>query len=227
VAVGHQLEDQAETILDHFLRGAGAAGLVGLREIQELSFEPRTKPLKVWRPLLNVPRKELRDYLKERGIPWREDRSNWTDRYRRNQIRRKVIPFLRKWNPNLILNLARLSEIASAEDAFLESVVKALHSRLSMRARVNERKFRADLLSKEALALQRRWLRAQALELNPAARGMRFDRIQEALRVLGGQMPGPRDLGYGLSIIKDGRFGTLRWAGIINSAKIRRPRNMS
>src|SRR5438477_6211336 len=67
VATGHTLDDQAETVLYRFLRGAGTAGLSGIRPTIDNAFI---------RPLINLRREEIRAWLRQRSIPWREDESN-------------------------------------------------------------------------------------------------------------------------------------------------------
>src|SRR5579859_1614995 len=121
VAVGHHLEDQAETILDRLLRGSGNRGLAGLRPVQLLRFPPQGFILKVWRPLLSFSKEQIQGYLKEKGIVWREDRTNRQGKYRRNQIRRDILPFLSRWNSNLPKTLSKMGEVTAAEDAFLDS----------------------------------------------------------------------------------------------------------
>src|SRR5207302_6604824 len=78
VALGHTRSDQAETVLYRFLRGAGTAGLAGIR--------PVTRDGLV-RPLLAVDRADVIRFLGERAIPWREDSTNAGPQFARNRIR--------------------------------------------------------------------------------------------------------------------------------------------
>jgi tRNA(Ile)-lysidine synthetase-like protein len=82
VILGHHADDQAETILFRLLRGSGPAGLAGMKA------KGTVAGITVLRPLLDVRRTELREYLKQRGQIWREDASNQSDRYARNRVRR-------------------------------------------------------------------------------------------------------------------------------------------
>ncbi len=92
VALGHTLSDQAETVLFRFLRGAGTAGLAGIRPETDVA----------WRPILALTREEVRESLRARGIRWREDSSNVDARFARNRIREELLPQLeREWNPGL------------------------------------------------------------------------------------------------------------------------------
>jgi tRNA(Ile)-lysidine synthetase-like protein len=82
VILAHHADDQAETILLRLLRGSGPAGLSGMEPVRHM------RGLTLVRPLLHVPRQELRDYLVIAEQPWREDLSNLSSEYRRNQIRK-------------------------------------------------------------------------------------------------------------------------------------------
>ncbi len=208
VAIAHHLEDQAETVLDRLLRGAGPRGLSGLRSIQELSIGPLYRsPLKIWRPLLSFSKIELQEYLLVRKITWREDASNEKTLYRRNQIRHQIIPFLSKWNKGLVGKLAQTGEILSSEDAWLdrwigEMILKLEEKRTTRRYALSQKKFQAL-----DIAIQRRIIRRGAEILEPRARGLSFERLEEALEVWSLKRQGPRDMGFGLSVgITDGEL---------------------
>jgi tRNA(Ile)-lysidine synthase len=108
VALGHTLDDQAETVLFRLLRGAGLAGLAGIL--------PATAEGLV-RPLLGTTRAEAEQFLRARGIAWRQDSSNTDPRFARNRIRHGLLPKLeREWNPRLRESLAHLADLAYEEE---------------------------------------------------------------------------------------------------------------
>jgi len=110
VAVAHTADDQAETVLAHILRGTGLSGLRGIH--------PQT-PV-VFRPLLEVRRKELRTYLKALKQTWREDATNRDTTRTRARIRKKLLPFLEKdFNPGVVEHLCQLAELAREDEAYL------------------------------------------------------------------------------------------------------------
>lgn len=199
VVVAHHQEDQAETVLDRLLRGTGVKGLSGLRPVQTLTFVRGHLPLRIWRPLLQLSKTQIQDYLRSRDIPWREDRTNKKGKYRRNQIRQEVLPFLSRWNPRLTEVLSRLGEISAVEDAFLEDLVASVGKRIQGRWAKNSFYCRSSGFKKIPLALKRRWVRFVAVKLTDQARGLSFERIDEAIRLWEGTEKGPRDLGFGLS----------------------------
>jgi len=113
VATGHHKNDQAETVLFRILRGGGSTALRGVRA----SRRPG-----IIRPLIDVDRAEIRQYLMERSIRWRDDASNEDPRFARNRIRTELLPSLeRDWNPRLTEALARNAELAADEEDFWEA----------------------------------------------------------------------------------------------------------
>jgi len=105
-------DDQVETVLLRLLRGAGSAGLAGMREARLLAGH------QLWRPLLDVPRAELEDYARAHRLDWLDDPSNRDQRHRRNLLRHAVLPLLREHWPQVDSALAA-SAHRLAEDADL------------------------------------------------------------------------------------------------------------
>jgi tRNA(Ile)-lysidine synthase len=121
VALGHNRNDQAETVLLNILRGSGLEGLKGFLPIRDGKFI---------RPLMDVSRQEIISFLKKNKIPYRTDSSNKEKIYLRNKIRKGLIPYIKdKYNPKIEENLAQMAEILRGEDEFMhQCVVKALQS---------------------------------------------------------------------------------------------------
>ena len=103
IATGHTQDDQVETILFNIMRGTGVHGLTGIREVRGC----------IVRPILTYTRQELRTYLVQRGIPWREDETNQDPVYTRNKIRHKLLPWIKEnLNSNMDRQLLGLSSQA-------------------------------------------------------------------------------------------------------------------
>jgi tRNA(Ile)-lysidine synthase len=117
VAVGHNADDQVETILMHLMRGSGLRGLRGMLYVQLLGAEPwwSGSTVRLIRPLLDVPRQEIEAYCQEHGLQPRFDRSNLDLTYHRNRIRHELIPHLESFNPR-IREVLRRSARAIADD---------------------------------------------------------------------------------------------------------------
>ena len=99
VAVAHNLDDNAETMLLHLLRGTGVRGMGGIRESVPL---PGAEAVRIIRPLLSFSRKEIRAYAVRAGIGFRVDASNADTRIARNRIRHEVFPHLARINPSFL-----------------------------------------------------------------------------------------------------------------------------
>lgn len=121
VATGHTLNDQAETFLMKLFRGAGPGGLSGIA-VQRIHHDRTNhRKAKVIRPLLGCTRSEVLEYLGERGLEFRTDRTNRDTRFDRNWIRHELIPLLeRRFNPRLVEVLGRTSTLFHELDDLLE-----------------------------------------------------------------------------------------------------------
>lgn len=105
VATGHQLDDQAETVLLHLLRGTRLAALAAIPPRR-----PLARGISLIRPLLPLSRTEVRAYLKVHGLKSRLDRTNLSTRFTRNWLRLKVLPELARRNPRIREHLAGIAE---------------------------------------------------------------------------------------------------------------------
>jgi tRNA(Ile)-lysidine synthase len=111
ILTAHTLDDQAETVLMKFLRGAWTEGLSAIHPVITL---PKGKIL---RPFLQTRRSEIEASLKAANQPWREDSTNTDTAFTRNKIRHELLPQLRAYNPNLDQTLSNLAELAREEES--------------------------------------------------------------------------------------------------------------
>jgi tRNA(Ile)-lysidine synthase len=112
VATGHTADDQVETVLANLLRGTGLAGLAGIPRVRQL-----TPAATLIRPLLDVTRAEVLEYLGQRAQPFRDDSSNARTDYTRNRIRHELLPLLaQEFNPQVREAITRLSRLAGEAD---------------------------------------------------------------------------------------------------------------
>ncbi len=110
IAVGHNMNDQAETVLMRLIRGSGTSGLRGIPPVRG----------RIIRPIIKLTREEVLYYLKKRGLSYMIDSSNMSLEFLRNRIRHELIPYLLKYQPNIIEILANTAEILFLENDFLE-----------------------------------------------------------------------------------------------------------
>ena len=143
VAVAHTADDQAETLLAHLLRGTGPTGLAGIYPVAG----------HVVRPLLDVRREELRDYLTDLGQGWREDPTNRDTTRLRARIRHTLLPRLqREFQPVVVPNLNRLASLAREDEAFWVALVADRHQALVEHTAIGPAIRIPDLLAPLALA---------------------------------------------------------------------------
>jgi len=115
IALGHNLNDQAETIVMRFLRGSGAEGLKGMLPVREERYI---------RPLLEVRRNEIVTFLDKEGVQYVTDSSNRDSAYLRNRIRTDLIPALRNsYNNRLVENICQMADILREEDDYFENEI--------------------------------------------------------------------------------------------------------
>ena len=112
LVTAHHLDDQAETVLMHLLRGSGTTGLAGM------SWGPEGGTI---RPFLGTRRQEIREALDRWGAEWRTDSSNASLDLARNRLRLDLLPALeREWNPKIAASLARTADVVRADEDALE-----------------------------------------------------------------------------------------------------------
>jgi tRNA(Ile)-lysidine synthase len=128
IALAHNLDDQAETVLMNLLRGAGARGASGMPE------RGRRGAKTLWRPLLGVSRKEILAYARRHELDWVEDESNADQSLTRNFIRRRVGPILAGRFPRWKEALARAARLFSKKDLDASCLLRSFLSSKGLRA---------------------------------------------------------------------------------------------
>jgi len=130
IATAHTLDDQAETVLAKFLRGAWTEGLAGISPKLE-----HPEGGAIVRPLLHTKRRDIEAYLNCLGQPWREDSTNRHLTFTRNRIRHELLPLLEGWNPRLREHLAQMAELAHDEEAWWRTELARLAAQLILPGR--------------------------------------------------------------------------------------------
>jgi tRNA(Ile)-lysidine synthase len=197
IAVGHQRDDQAETVLLHLLRGSGMEGLRGILPVRDG---------RIIRPLLEVGRAEILEFLRSEGISYRSDSSNESVLFLRNRIRNELIPELAfRYNPQLIKGLCRMAGIIRREDDYLRDVVRQIFGRWGIVPGFNDVTF--PLTDFRALheAIQGRIIKCLLEGAAPSRNGIGFRHI-EAVLVLARRTDGRRvslDLPFRICVERD------------------------
>ena len=114
IALGHTADDQAESVLMRLLRGSGTRGLSGI---------PPKRDDRIIRPLIEVWRREVESFLRERNIPFREDASNRSFHFLRNRIRHELVPLLETYNPRIRQILLQTAERFRLEEEYWQRLI--------------------------------------------------------------------------------------------------------
>mgnify|MGYP002655202408 FL=1 len=123
--LAHHQNDQAETVLLQLLRGAGVAGLSSMPESRLLATSTeQASSITLWRPLLRLSRDELEAYAREHKLKWIEDPSNQSSKYRRNAIRKSILPKLEGIQPGATANIARSAELLAQAQQLLDRLAQ-------------------------------------------------------------------------------------------------------
>ena len=115
VATAHTADDNAETVLLHLIRGTGLKGLGAITPVSG----------QIIRPMLNVTRREVEDFLQEYAVDHIEDSSNASDQFLRNRVRRGIMPLLRAENPRIAENLSAMAQRLRQDEQALSDLAQA------------------------------------------------------------------------------------------------------
>ncbi|MDE1920401.1 MAG: tRNA lysidine(34) synthetase TilS [Candidatus Omnitrophica bacterium] len=200
VALAHTRNDMAETVLMRLMRGSGLYGLRAIlpqRSIARVVFV---------RPLIDVDRAKVEDYLKAKQVPFCTDATNFQTNYRRNKIRHKLLPQLaREYNPQITAVLSDLAATAGEDYDFLSSHARKVFEK---KGRVRGNKVRMDLevLRRRHPAIVRLMLRqmVEGLTGDPAVLG--FEHIHALENLVAQTKTGQLDLPGRLKASKTRRF---------------------
>ena len=166
VAVGHNADDQAETILMHVLRGSGMAGLRGMTTAAAL---PGHTDLWLWRPLLAITRGEIEAYCREQQLAVIHDPSNNDQSYLRNRLRHDLLPALESANPRLRDRMREMGQVVAADEELLSELTERAWAEVVVAARPVGVEMRREPWRALPFGLRRRVLRRAVTVVRPAA----------------------------------------------------------
>jgi tRNA(Ile)-lysidine synthetase-like protein len=237
IAVAHNADDQAETVLMHFLRGSGLAGLRGMlpaTPMQELRLEigewragnkslaelppSHLKSLTLVRPLLDISRAEIEAYCADHDLQPRFDRSNLDTTYFRNRLRHELIPYLETYNSNIRAVLRRMAVVVAADCELLRDELDATWEQIVRLETQRAVTFDLNAWRVLPLALRRSTIREAIHRLRRALRNIDFVHVENAIEILatgetGSQATLPQGLmltiGYDVFTVADEDFHEL------------------
>ena len=181
VAQGHTADDQVETVLMRLLRGSGSQGLSGIPPIRDNKYI---------RPLIEISREEIEEYLDTINITPRWDSSNLSTEYERNKIRHELLPLIEnEYSPNIRNILQQTADILRADDDFLADLTKQ-----AMDTCIKQDKksliINIPIFKNQHIAIQRRILRLAIESLLGDLLRYDFDHIKNLLDLINKRQSG-------------------------------------
>lgn len=183
VATGHTADDQLETVLVNWLRGAAVTGLTGMRARRELGED-----LALVRPLMKVARAQTRELCRAVGWTWREDATNSDPKFLRNRIRHELVPLLCSLRgggnalPILLGQTANACDILHEDLTCLDEFAAWQLQEITAKEEPGLIVLRAPRFVKLPVSLQRRVLRLCAVRLDPHFTDLSYAKIETARR---------------------------------------------
>jgi len=184
IALGHHMDDNAEAVLMHLLRGSGIRGLSGI---------PPVRGHRIVRPLIDLRRSEIIRFLQEHQIAFVEDATNTDLRFDRNRVRQRLIPFLQEqFNTNVVAVLHRTADLCWQEERWLQTVLAPTLDEIVTFLDPECMALNVRGLSAEPLAVQRRLIRDGLRKWRGNLKRVRADHIDNLIGLLDPQSEGKR-----------------------------------
>ena len=175
IALGHHSDDNAELILMYLLRGSGPLGLSGI---------PPLRDAKIIRPLIDIKRTEIMDYVAVKSLDCVVDSSNRDSQYLRNRVRNRLLPELKaEYNPKLVESLNRLASILHAEERWIESLIQPIFEKVIVFEKPGRIGFDISQLNQQNIAVRRRLIRKAVFKVKGNLRRMAFVHVEAALKL--------------------------------------------
>ena len=174
IAVAHNMNDQAETLIMNICRGSGLKGISGILPVRE----------NIIRPLIECDRKKIEKYCEENNILYRTDSTNNIDIYTRNKIRLKIIPLLKEVNKNSIENIARTSSLIYEEEEYLQNISEKEYKKCIIKKDENCIIIDNDYLKSLNIVIIRRILRIALKNLKKDINNIYYKNIENIIDLL-------------------------------------------
>jgi tRNA(Ile)-lysidine synthase len=202
VVVAHNADDQVETVLMHFLRGAGMAGLRGMQYLTLPS--PWCDHIPLVRPLLEIWREEILAYLKDRKINSIHDQTNLDTSIFRNRLRHELIPYLADFNPGIRRVIWRMAQVLSADYDVIEANLDAAWEECLVEQGQGYVSFRAPALFIQPEGIKRHLMRRGISWLLPGLRDIDSSTVERALGFIEHSTRSRRlDLAAGMYLLRE------------------------
>ena len=215
IAVAHNAEDRAETVLLHLFRGSGLKGMRGIEPVREAWTEPVYR-MNIVRPILCMKRGEIEEYLRERGIPWRTDSTNGEDEYARNRIRHHLLPWAeREISGRVIEHMCRTADILSETEGYLAQQTESALADCTVRRVTGDITGCAGMTGSVEIdvegflayhpAIQKRMILELAEELSPTGKDISAVHVEAVLSLFKTEGNRSIDLPFGIRFVRQYR----------------------
>ena len=170
IALGHHGDDNAELVLMNLLRGSGPLGLSGISPV---------RANKIIRPLIELRRSEIMNYVAVKKLNYVTDSSNRDLKFHRNKIRARLIPQIESsYNPKLIDSLNRLTAIVGAEEGWIEDLIQPIYEKAIVYRKKNRLGLSIADLNQQPVAVRRRLIRKAILAVKANLKRVTFAHVE-------------------------------------------------
>lgn len=175
IAIAHNKNDKIETIIMHILRGSGLSGLKGIEPIRNNRYI---------RPLIDCERQEIEDYCEKEKLNPRIDKTNFENDYTRNKIRNIVIPYIKEeFNPNIIETINRLSEVITAEENYMDKIVKEIYDKILIETKETEISLSLKEFNKQEEVIKNRLILYTTRQLMGSSQGIEKIHLKDIIKL--------------------------------------------
>jgi len=193
IAVAHNMNDNAETVIMNLSRGTGMKGLCGISPVRD----------NIIRPLIDVSRDEIEKYLAERNITYRTDSTNLEDDYTRNRIRHNVLPLLEnEVNEGAVSNIVKTAKMLSEEEDFIESYAKECYEKCILSESEDKIELDAEKFLSVHSAIKKRMARIAFEKLSGRMKDVTNQHIESIVDIFEGETGRSISLPYAIKAEK-------------------------
>ncbi|MCM8830674.1 MAG: tRNA lysidine(34) synthetase TilS [Candidatus Omnitrophica bacterium] len=178
IALAHHKDDVVETVIMNIIRGTAIRGLRGI------SYISKFKNLIIIRPLLNLRKNEILDWLGKNKIYYKIDKSNFEDNFLRNKIRLKILPLLEELNPNIVNAIFNLSKVASFDYELIYNFSKNKFNLIKKQWGINYIKLDINQLKAMDMPTIFNIIRIAIEELKGNLRKLEFKHFEEIIKLI-------------------------------------------
>lgn len=193
IAIAHNKNDNAETILFHMFRGSALRGLTGISPVRD----------NIIRPLLCLERWEIEAYLQERKIPYLNDSTNFALDYSRNKIRLEILKEAQAVNKKAVSNIARAAESLTEVRGFIEKSAQKAAERILIEKDKSSILLKAEELAAEDVVIQKEVVRKAFYLLGESLKDVEAVHVEAVLGLLDKQAGKRVNLPYGITAARE------------------------